>query len=436
MSQPTAALPSTVCMLVKNSFEFDARVDREARTLLEAGCAVTVVALRSSTTPAEERRPDGLHVVRVGRDSRLLRRFVPPSTARAGGGEGGGAQAGNPRHGALAVIRRIAAVLLGVLGPVLRPLRESMRDRHMRRAAMGTGAAVFHAHDLNTLHLAVTCAQRVGAQVVYDAHELHGARSRSTARERQRAQRRERSLLPKADVVVTASPGYAAWMTDRYGIETPRVLLNVPEHVRDVDAVDLHALLDIDATQTIVLYQGSIQEHRGLEQLIDAVATLSDVTLVVIGYGHHRPELERRAIERGAQDRVRFTGAVPHAQLLRYTAGADIGTCTIVGSAPSYELSMPNKLFEYAMAGVPVVASHYEHMGGFVEEHGTGVTCDPLDPISVAAAVRRLVDDPALAEDCRANAVRAAERFRWEVEREVLLDTYADLDVGGSREPR
>lgn len=421
-------VPATrVCMLVKNSFEFDARVDREARSLLEHGYEVTVVALRSATTPPIERRGDGLRIVRIGAGRRRAGGLLPPSTARAG------AAVRDPRrgHGAMLVrlVRRIVGALLNLGGPLARPVRELIRDRAMVRAARSTHADVFHAHDLNTLHLAVRCARGTSAAVLYDAHELHSARARDTPRQRRRAREREASLLPHAAAVLTASPGYSRHMANEYGIEPPRVVLNAPEYVDGVDPVDLRELLDIEDAHRIVLYQGSIQEHRGLEQLVTAIEQLDTVTLVIVGYGHHRPALERLVDARGLRNRVRFAGAVPHEELLRYSAGADVGACCIVGVSLSYELSMPNKLFEYTMARLPILVSDYDHMGGFVREHRLGVTCDPTDPCSVADSLSRLLDDEVLYPECRNNADRAARAFCWEVQSRPLLATYADLQT-------
>jgi len=98
---------------------------------------------------------------------------------------------------------------------------------------------------------------------------------------------------------------------------------------------------------------------------------------------------------RGLGDRVRFFGPIPNDELLYYTASADVGLCVIRGQSLSYRWSMPNKLFEYMMAGIPVVASDFEEMGRVVREEGVGTVCNPDDPQSIAAAVRAIIDDPA-----------------------------------------
>jgi glycosyltransferase involved in cell wall biosynthesis len=134
--------------------------------------------------------------------------------------------------------------------------------------------------------------------------------------------------------------------------------------------------------------------------------------------GAHRPALESLATSRGLAERVRFDGPVPNAALLAYSAGADVGLCLIRNSSRSYYLSLPNKLFEYVMAGVPQVTSDFPEMGAVVRRYGVGEVCDPDDPGSVARAVRRIVDDP--------DAAAAAE-LPWGAEEPRLLALYDSI---------
>ena len=149
-------------------------------------------------------------------------------------------------------------------------------------------------------------------------------------------------------------------------------MLNVPDF-QEVEPSDaLRRALDITPEERIVVYQGSIQENRGIEPAIEAVRKLEGVVLVVIGYGYHRPALEAYVEEEGLSDRVKFFGPIPHAELLMFTASGDIGLCNIVNSSVSYYTSLPNKLFEYAMAGIPVVGSDSPEIGRVVTEESIG----------------------------------------------------------------
>ncbi len=311
----------------------------------------------------------------------------------------------------------------------LRRVRAAALDRRFVRAGLATGAAVWHCHDLNTLAVGVRCKRkRPGTRLVYDSHELATERSRMSQRARRRAGREERRGLRHVDEGIWTTRTRAEYIVRRYGIPFPTLIHNVPEMLEVEQGWDLHERLGIPADRRILLYQGSIQEFRGIEESIEAVTLLDRCVLVVIGYGYHRPTLEDAVHRRGLDDRVRFFGPIPNDELLYYTASADVGLCVIRGQSLSYRWSMPNKLFEYMMAGIPVVASDFEEMGRVVREEGVGTVCDPDDPQSIAAAVRAIIDDPDAEARFRAATRVAITRYNWDHEEQKLLALYRRLE--------
>jgi glycosyltransferase involved in cell wall biosynthesis len=306
-------------------------------------------------------------------------------------------------------------------------IKNVVLNRRMRRVGIAEAADVYHAHDLNTLWVGRSCAEVTGARLVYDSHELATERSRMKRVWRWWATRTERRWLPAADALIVASPVWIRILEHKHGSVPDRsvAVLNTPEY-QEVEALDVRDQAGLPAGMPVVLYQGSIQEHRGIEPAIDAVAGLDGVALVVVGYGHHRPALEGDVAERGLGDRVRFVGPYPPDLLLRYTASADVGLCTIVSSSLSYHTSLPNKLFEYLMAGVPILGSEAPEIARVVTESGAGVVVPATDPEAIAAGIRRLLADP---EPFRAAARRASATFNWGVESAKLVDLYRALEV-------
>ena len=478
-----------VCMFVKNSFEYDARVAKEARSLVEGGHEVTVVAIHIPGVTAEaEVTPDGIRVVRVNRLSFGMRkvqrahaRFVIDTEerrARLTGGEVDEdrirrysallpASTATPGENAAAAVPRPAPVPAGISGTVhrtrygaawatvstgvrtalsqtvrygfraakfvvqapLRRVRAAALDRRFVRAGLATGAAVWHCHDLNTLAVGVRCKRkRPGTRLVYDSHELATERSRMSRRARRRAGREERRGLRHVDEGIWTTRTRAEYVVRRYSIPFPTLIHNVPEMLEVKQGWDLHQRLGVPADRRILLYQGSIQEFRGIEESIEAVTLLERCVLVIVGYGYHRPTLEDAVHRRGLDDRVHFFGPIPNDELLYYTASADVGLCVIRGQSLSYRWSMPNKLFEYMMAGIPVVASDFEEMGRVVREEGVGTVCDPDDPESIAAAVRAIIDDPEAEARFRAATRVAITRYNRDHEEQKLLALYRRLE--------
>lgn len=469
-----------ICMFVKNSFEYDARVTKEAKTLVSAGHDVTVVALFvPNATPLQETASDGVHVIRVPRSSfgvpalnRLAQRYAgsiearhvrltgdpyneetvralgqlsAPSTAAPGSTDAtwtvhieqseeppgaAGRAWGRVTTPVLRSFARIARFgfrfVKRLMGQQSQWLKHRAIDRRMIEVGVASGADVFHSHDLNTLRVGATCKQRAGAKLVYDSHELQTERNRMTAAGKRKAKQEEGRYLPEVDAMIVASPSWVDWNRRLYGfLPDPTVtVLNVPVPTEVDTSKDLREELDIDRADRIILYQGSIQENRGIEPAIDAVVGLDRVVLVVVGYGHHRPVLEDLVRDQGLEAKVKFFGPVPNHELISYSASADIGLANIVNSSVSYYTSLPNKLFEYAMAGIPVVGSDSPEIGRIVREENIGEVCDPDDPEALAAAITTILKDPAR---YRSSLDLAARRYNWAVEQQHLLDLYAAI---------
>lgn len=413
---PPEPLAGRVVMLVKNTFEFDARVEREARALAHAGWSVAVVALHDGAKLAfhEERGP-----LKVTRVPRLYGRFarlgpastVAPSATQESTGWGGAASV------LLGGIRRLARLA----APVLRWANTAVVDQRMAVAAARHNPDVVHAHDLNTLGVAARLARRLGARLVYDSHELHTHRAGDRWHVRIANRLRERRLVRAADRVITSTAAYADHMAHRYRIPPPAVVRNIPEAATPDAPLNLHEKLGLDESRRLMVYEGSVQPHRGLEQAIAALALLPDWDLVVIGYGPHRPSLEQAATRHGVRGRVHFTGAVDHSELLRWTAGADVGLCLIQDAGLSYRWSLPNKLFEYLHAGVPAIVSDFGEMAHFVQSTGVGTRANPDDSTSIAAAVEQADRIPPELLD------GAAADHPWSHEASVLLDAYVSF---------
>lgn len=413
-------------MLVKNSFEYDARVTKEAESLVRAGHDVTVVAIHlPEVTAAREVRSSGVRVVRVSRAYGPLARLVRASTITPGAGSDRSATVATT---AASAPRRLAANAARSLARpaafIARAVNAAVLNHRFVTAALATDPEVVHAHDLNTLYAGTLIKRATGARLVYDAHELAANRNGMGPVRRAWASTHERRGLRDVDMMITTTNAWADYLVGRYRIPRPTVVRNVPELQEIRQGFDLRAELGIPADQRVLLYQGSIQRNRGIEQIIDALDLLPGFALVIIGYGAERPVLERVVAARQLSERVRFFGPIPNDQLLHYTASVDVGMCCIRNSSLSYYWSLPNKLFEYVMAGVPVVASDFPEMGGFVRSEDVGEVCDPDDPAQIAAAVRGIVDDPERLAEIRAHTREVTSRHNWDREEAVLLRAY------------
>jgi len=291
-------------------------------------------------------------------------------------------------------------------------------------------AAIYHAQDLYSLPVAWLGAKRHGRPLIYDSHEYYLG---TAALSRRRLERSiwwfvERMFIGRADEVITVCDTIADRLREQYGIRRPRVLRNVPMHRAPKRTAHLRKILSLDPETSILLYQGIIERGRGLFRTLDALTKLEGCHFVALGDGSLREEITAYARRLGLSARVAFLAPVAPEQLMEYTASADVGLCLIENAGFSYYHSLPNKLFEYMMAGVPVIASDFPEIGRVVRESGSGLTVNPEDHIEIAQAVKRLTQDRAFRETCTRGALRAtADRYNWDRESRVLADIYREL---------
>lgn len=295
--------------------------------------------------------------------------------------------------------------------------------------ALGLRADVYHAQDLYTLPVAYAAGKLRSRPVVYDSRELFLDTASLSGRPFERWLWRvvERSLVPHVDQVVTVCDAIAEALRTRYRIRRPLVVRNCPAAGFRGGADLLRGALGISSGTRILLYLGGLQEGRGLFNILESLRYLPGHLLIAMGAGPLSERLAQHARNLHVEDQVRFMPPVPVGQILGYAASADLGLCLIENAGFSYAHALPNKLFEYIAAGLPLVASDLPEMRRVVEEEGIGVLTDPENPRAIARAVRTLLDDAELYSTCRAHCASAYERYNWERESQPLAGVYRHL---------
>lgn len=404
-----------ISMIVWNTFQTDARVLKEAETLAGEGHRVTVFALlQPGETPEHEVLAPGLEVVRVSRTPlKALRRLFqpdgsrPPREVRAGVG---GAFVDTPLKSSR--LRRASEVV-----------SRSAIHLGLWRALVASRPDVVHAHDVNTLPTAWAAARRAGSRLVYDAHEI------STDREGYRELRgliawAEGRLMPRADATITTTGMRAKFFARAYGVPRPLVLQNRPRFADHPRGTLIRDRLGLADARPILLYQGGLQPGRGLEDLVAAMPALPPCHLVYIGGGRMLAALQGMTAERGLGERIHFIPTLPLAELLAWTASADIGVQPIRNTCLNHLSTDSNKLFEYAMAGLPVVASDFPEIRRVVRAHDIGLLFDPEVPGALEAALGRLLSDAPLRARLAGNARSSARALSWEAQEAALVGLY------------
>ncbi|HEY8609590.1 MAG TPA: glycosyltransferase [Noviherbaspirillum sp.] len=282
--------------------------------------------------------------------------------------------------------------------------------------------ACINCHSIATLPLGVALKRATGARIIYDAHELESEANGLRGLRKRLTKVVEQALIGQADHCIFVGDAIEQWYRREYGLANTTVLYNCP--VRS-DAGRSRLLRDrfgIADDTPVFLYQGVIGEGRGIRILMDAFSALGDkAALVVMGYG---PLAQWFASQTARYHNIFYHPAVPPAELPAYTASADYGLSVIEPTSLSHEFCMPNKLFEYAMAGKPVIVSPTMEQRALVERYQIGAVAAACTAEAVRAAAVSLMGTP------RERFLPAIERARdelcWEQQHRKLAATYLE----------
>ncbi len=300
--------------------------------------------------------------------------------------------------------------------------------RRMREALLETPARVYHASGLYVLPAACAAARKYGGRVVYDARELYTHVSATAGRPWVRAfwYLLERRYIRRADAVLTVGNAIADRLTETYGVVRPAVLYNIPDR-KSLVLSPSPLVPDLDPDTVTLLHQGHMMKDRGCEQLVDAMRDIEGAVLVFLGGGPLRPVLEKQTADAGIADRIRFVDSVPADRLPAYTASADLGVTLLQDTCLNHRFALPNKLFHYFMAGLPVIASDLPEIRRVVAPHDTGILVEPGNRTALVAALRRAIAQKPLREQWRRNIPRVFETFNPDSVSKRLMHIYGEL---------
>ena len=300
-------------------------------------------------------------------------------------------------------------------------------------------ADVWHGMWAGSLPGLAALRRRFGGRTIYDSRDVY-MRSRGFETMAPSLRRvlawLERRWARSCDAVITVNDAYAAVLAKQFDIASPPIVRNTPPRftVPEPRPNKLRDLLGLLPSQRIVLYQGALMTERGVEQGMDAILSVPDAVLVLMGYGGIREKLIDIASTAPYLGKVQIIDPVPPAELLTWTASADVMLMAIQPTTLNHWHTTPNKLWEAIAAGVPVVASDLAGMGEVVREIGCGVLVDGTDPAAIAAGIRQILD--ASPEEWLAMSIRAQEaaalKYNWEAQVDTLLDLYAQLAASRS----
>ena len=305
--------------------------------------------------------------------------------------------------------------------------RIAKTSRLVYEKALSLDADIYHFHDPELLPYGLKL-KRKGKQVIYDAHEdvprqISGKHWIPWIFRKPIAsavESYEDYVCRRLSFVITSTPA----IRERFLKVNPQTMeiCNYPL------LNEISELPAWNARQDEICYVGGISVIRGIRELLQALDKLDHVKLNVAGACS--PETLRAEIEStSAWDKVNDYGFVDRTTIISILNRSKVGIVTLYPQS-NYLESLPIKMFEYMLAGMPVIASDFPLWKDIVNGNRCGICVDPMDPQQIAAAVQSILADNAGAEEMGRNGRRAVlEKYNWKNEEDKLLKVYEGLAV-------
>ena len=269
--------------------------------------------------------------------------------------------------------------------------------------------------DMDTLPAARIAGFLRRKPVVFDSHEYFSESPELKHRKLVKKTWRflESIFIPGADIFFTVSPGLVKLYKQNFGIEFT-LLRNLPLKNESYRPPLLHS------EPPTLLYQGAINVGRGIAQTIKAMKFLPEYKFIIVGRGDCTEELQDLTRDLHLEKQVEFKGAVPFEDLYKFQEGVLLGMCIHENIGLNYFYALPNRLFDYMQAGIPVICNGFPDMKEIIRENDTGLIIDDISPENLAREIKKGCENIELRQKWNKTVSEAAKKFTWETEEKAI----------------
>lgn len=233
----------------------------------------------------------------------------------------------------------------------------------------------------------------------------------------------EKFIFPKLKHVFTVNESIAEIYKKKYNIEV-NVVRNIPLR-KDNQTIKSRKELGLDNYNNLLILQGAgINMDRGVEELVEAMQFLEKTFLMIIGDGDVIEDLKKLSVRLNIQHKIEFTKRLPYQELIHFTANADLGLSLDKDTNLNYRFSLPNKLFDYINAGIPVLVSDLPEVKRIVTKYMVGEILYSHKPEDIAEKIKNMLENKEKLAEYRKNTQKASIDLCWENEEKELLKVY------------
>lgn len=278
---------------------------------------------------------------------------------------------------------------------------------------------ILHANDIDALLPNYLIAKKLNIPLVFDSHEIFSEMPAIQGKMSQKLWRYlESTILPKLELMITASGSYAKWFQKKYGVQAV-VVQNAPRKI------DFQTEISENHPK-ILLYQGAINPFRGIDKAILAMHHLENVIFKIAGDGPKKKEYEKLVIQENLQNKVKFLGKLMPGDLREITMSADVGMSIEENGGDSYLYSLPNKVLDCIQARIPLIMAGLPEMKNITRQFNVGIIIKDHLPENIAEAVNQVLKKGR--KSYQHELEKASKALCWENEEMKLLDVFQKAD--------
>jgi len=284
---------------------------------------------------------------------------------------------------------------------------------------------IIHCHDLWPLPAAAFASLLKNCTLVYDAHEYYGGLNIFNKRPARKNiwMILEWLSIPLVDVLITVSEPLGELYKKRYPqLKMVDIIRNVPKYEQPKKS-EIFADSLFDHT---VIFHGHFKPGRGLEKLVQAMKNVPHVKLIMVGGGELKDSLFNLVSDLSLKN-IEFVDYINQDELISHAAKADIGIVLFEPTSLNYSFALPNKFFEYAMAGLPILASNIETLKFYIEKYDIGKTVNPDNIEEISETLKVMLSNESNLKKWKSNCLEMAKECNWESETKKLENLYNEI---------
>jgi glycosyltransferase involved in cell wall biosynthesis len=278
------------------------------------------------------------------------------------------------------------------------------------------------ANDLDTLLANFLVSKLQKVKLVYDSHELFTEVPELINRPKTQKiwLKIEQWILPKLKNTYTVCLSIANYYNKKYSTNF-KVVHNIPIYEKS----KTNTLEQKNNAQKTIIYQGAVNVGRGLELLIDTMSYLKNYQLIIVGDGDILSDLKELVSKKQLDNNVQFLGKKTPLELKNITPLANLGVSVEEDLGLNYHFALPNKIFDYIHAKIPVLVSDLPEMAAIVKQFQIGEIIKDRTPKKLALQIEKILENDT--DIYQKKIEKATEKLQWKNEEKVLIDIFKNL---------